>query len=227
MGVRAAQGLAPQHAGQAHVGRVLGLARDLLWTVHAAQGLSKHMVCRHHSPLVSGIPLRYDAPESRARIPNDYARRIIHRATDCQRRAARGACARSPDARRPAALRPGPDGDEGGVQRRRVRRVHGAARRRDHRVVHHPGGCKRTGPRSRPSRASRRTASSTRFSRASSTTAASSAASARRGRSWRRSRFWTPTPSPTEEQVKAWMMGNLCRCTGYYQILESIMKAAQ
>ena len=34
-------------------------------------------------------------------------------------------------------------------------------------------------------------------------------------------------PSPTEEQVKAWMMGNLCRCTGYYQILESIMKAAQ
>lgn len=34
-------------------------------------------------------------------------------------------------------------------------------------------------------------------------------------------------PSPTEEQVKAWMMGNLCRCTGYYQILESIMKAAR
>ena len=33
-------------------------------------------------------------------------------------------------------------------------------------------------------------------------------------------------PAPTEEQVKAWMMGNLCRCTGYYQILESIMKAA-
>jgi carbon-monoxide dehydrogenase small subunit len=32
-------------------------------------------------------------------------------------------------------------------------------------------------------------------------------------------------PSPTEEQVKEWMMGNLCRCTGYYQIMESIMKA--
>jgi carbon-monoxide dehydrogenase small subunit len=34
-------------------------------------------------------------------------------------------------------------------------------------------------------------------------------------------------PSPTEEQVKEWMMGNLCRCTGYYQIMESIMKASK
>ena len=34
-------------------------------------------------------------------------------------------------------------------------------------------------------------------------------------------------PSPTEEEVKEWMMGNLCRCTGYYQIMESIMNAGQ
>ena len=34
-------------------------------------------------------------------------------------------------------------------------------------------------------------------------------------------------PSPTEDQVKVWMMGNLCRCTGYYQIMESIMKATK
>lgn len=34
-------------------------------------------------------------------------------------------------------------------------------------------------------------------------------------------------PSPTEDEVKEWMMGNLCRCTGYYQIMESIMKAAK
>ena len=32
-------------------------------------------------------------------------------------------------------------------------------------------------------------------------------------------------PSPTEEEIKAWMMGNLCRCTGYYKILESIVNA--
>jgi aerobic carbon-monoxide dehydrogenase small subunit len=33
-------------------------------------------------------------------------------------------------------------------------------------------------------------------------------------------------PSPTEAQVREWMMGNLCRCTGYYQIVESIIAAA-
>jgi len=31
---------------------------------------------------------------------------------------------------------------------------------------------------------------------------------------------------PTEAQVREWMMGNLCRCTGYYQIVESILAAA-
>jgi carbon-monoxide dehydrogenase small subunit len=30
-------------------------------------------------------------------------------------------------------------------------------------------------------------------------------------------------PEPTEEQVKEWMSGNLCRCTGYYKIFESVM----
>ena len=33
-------------------------------------------------------------------------------------------------------------------------------------------------------------------------------------------------PSPTEDEIKAWMMGNLCRCTGYYGILNSIAAAA-
>jgi carbon-monoxide dehydrogenase small subunit len=30
-------------------------------------------------------------------------------------------------------------------------------------------------------------------------------------------------PQPTEEQVREWMSGNLCRCTGYYKIFESVM----
>jgi len=34
-------------------------------------------------------------------------------------------------------------------------------------------------------------------------------------------------PKPNEDQIKDWMMGNLCRCTGYYKIIESIQKAHQ
>jgi len=30
---------------------------------------------------------------------------------------------------------------------------------------------------------------------------------------------------PTEEEIRDWMMGNLCRCTGYYKILESVVAA--
>jgi len=34
-------------------------------------------------------------------------------------------------------------------------------------------------------------------------------------------------PRPTPDQIKTWMMGNLCRCTGYYKIVESIVAAAE
>jgi carbon-monoxide dehydrogenase small subunit len=33
-------------------------------------------------------------------------------------------------------------------------------------------------------------------------------------------------PAPTTEEIKEWMTGNLCRCTGYYKIIESIEAAA-
>ncbi|PKB69897.1 MAG: ferredoxin [SAR202 cluster bacterium Io17-Chloro-G5] len=33
-------------------------------------------------------------------------------------------------------------------------------------------------------------------------------------------------PAPTEDEIKEYMMGNLCRCTGYYGILNSIAAAA-
>jgi carbon-monoxide dehydrogenase small subunit len=33
-------------------------------------------------------------------------------------------------------------------------------------------------------------------------------------------------PDPTENEIKDWMLGNLCRCTGYYKIIESIQAAA-
>jgi carbon-monoxide dehydrogenase small subunit len=31
---------------------------------------------------------------------------------------------------------------------------------------------------------------------------------------------------PSDDDIKDWMMGNLCRCTGYYKIIESIRGAA-
>ena len=31
---------------------------------------------------------------------------------------------------------------------------------------------------------------------------------------------------PSESEIRDWMMGNLCRCTGYYKILESIQAAS-
>ena len=34
-------------------------------------------------------------------------------------------------------------------------------------------------------------------------------------------------PQPTEDDVKDWMMGNLCRCTGYYGIMNSVAAAAR
>jgi aerobic carbon-monoxide dehydrogenase small subunit len=33
-------------------------------------------------------------------------------------------------------------------------------------------------------------------------------------------------PHPSQDEVRHWMMGNLCRCTGYYKIVESILAAA-
>jgi len=33
--------------------------------------------------------------------------------------------------------------------------------------------------------------------------------------------------NPSETEIREWMLGNLCRCTGYYKIVESIRVAAQ
>src|SRR5262245_3464815 len=33
-------------------------------------------------------------------------------------------------------------------------------------------------------------------------------------------------PKPSDDEIREWMLGNLCRCTGYYKIIESIRAAA-
>ena len=34
-------------------------------------------------------------------------------------------------------------------------------------------------------------------------------------------------PDPTEEQVRFWLAGNLCRCTGYNKIIDAVLDAAR
>ena len=34
------------------------------------------------------------------------------------------------------------------------------------------------------------------------------------------------TPRPDEQQVRHWLAGNLCRCTGYDKLVRSVLKAA-
>jgi carbon-monoxide dehydrogenase small subunit len=34
-------------------------------------------------------------------------------------------------------------------------------------------------------------------------------------------------PDPSERQIRQWLEGNLCRCTGYHNIVKAIQAAAQ
>jgi carbon-monoxide dehydrogenase small subunit len=34
-------------------------------------------------------------------------------------------------------------------------------------------------------------------------------------------------PDPTETEVRYWLAGNLCRCTGYQKIVEAVLDAAE
>ncbi len=34
------------------------------------------------------------------------------------------------------------------------------------------------------------------------------------------------SPNPTEEEVRFWLAGNLCRCTGYDKIVRAVLETA-
>jgi len=34
-------------------------------------------------------------------------------------------------------------------------------------------------------------------------------------------------PDPTEEEIRYWLAGNLCRCTGYHKVVEAVQDAAR
>jgi len=40
-------------------------------------------------------------------------------------------------------------------------------------------------------------------------------------------RLLQENPDPSEEEIRYWMAGNLCRCTGYHGIIQSILAAAE
>jgi len=40
-------------------------------------------------------------------------------------------------------------------------------------------------------------------------------------------RFLQENPDPTEEEIRSGMSGNLCRCTGYQNIIKAVKSAAQ
>lgn len=40
-------------------------------------------------------------------------------------------------------------------------------------------------------------------------------------------RLLQETPNPTEEEIRYWMAGNLCRCTGYQNIVKAVHGAAK
>ena len=39
-------------------------------------------------------------------------------------------------------------------------------------------------------------------------------------------RCWRKNPDPTEEEIRFWLAGNLCRCTGYDKIVRAVQDAA-
>ncbi|MFI4889559.1 MAG: (2Fe-2S)-binding protein [Steroidobacterales bacterium] len=40
-------------------------------------------------------------------------------------------------------------------------------------------------------------------------------------------RLLKENPNPTEEEIRYWMAGNLCRCTGYQNIVKAVQSAAR
>ena len=71
-----------------------------------------------------------------------------------------------------------------------------------------------------------RTASCIPCSRRSTTTTHSSAATAPRGWCSRRSASSTAAPSTDEASIREGLEGNLCRCTGYHNIVQAVASAA-
>ena len=130
---------------------------------------------------------------------------------------------RRDDAGRDAARRARPDRDEDRLRRGPLRRVHGAPRRRARLLVHH---ARAHGRRARGDD-DRRAARAPARRRVRPQRTRSSAASARPGRSSPPRRSSRATRSPSSDEIRHAMAGNLCRCGTYPKIEEAISDMAR
>ena len=69
--------------------------------------------------------------------------------------------------------------------------------------------------------------SSPRCSSPSTTTTPCSAATARPGMLMSATALLAENPRPTEDEVKVALQGNICRCTGYWNIVEAVVEAGK
>ena len=154
----------------------------------------------------------------RARVRLDGQRHAPHEVDGARP----GGCCRTP------APRPRADRHPRRLRARRVRRVHGAGRRRPDALLPAVRGLRRRRARSPPSRGwpARRRARA-RCSRRSRSATACSAASAP-GLPHHDHRLPARrTPTRREEEAREAIAGNLCRCTGYQNIVAAVLRAAE
>ena len=113
------------------------------------------------------------------------------------------------------------------LRHQQLRRLHRPPQRAEREVVLGARRAGRRRARSPRSRASPGTASCTRCRRRSTSTTPCSAATARPGMIMQAIDLLGDNPDPDEREVREGIEGNLCRCTGYQNIVRAVQSAAQ
>ena len=116
---------------------------------------------------------------------------------------------------------------QGRLRHRRLRRLHRDDRRRDGLLLPRARRSRPTAPRSTPSKAWRRATSCIRCSAISSSSTALQCGICTPGILIAARALLERNPDPTETEIRYWLAGNLCRCTGYDKIIRSVQAAAK